>query len=278
MLVTFLVKGHKGLLCTVTLDDSLFISDLIARVAELMSTNPARVRLVTQGQVLEPPRTIISYLFTEGTILYVSVAPSRESLVKEKPEEVSGGLARMLQNPMVSGIIDSMAAEPGALQDMVEAIPGFKNYVESNPEVAHALRDPDTEEILHTFRNPRTARYAAKQLDSALDSIEAHPHGLHTVRRQIKSAEDAARNSLVDFLFRPPETRLPPETSRPSSNPLGNPMPGSVAPLPLGKDPQEMVKRRLDDLRREGIVLHELPGMASLARFLQNSAGGNWFE
>jgi hypothetical protein len=73
--------------------------------------------------------------------LGISVAPSRESFVTQKPEEVIGGFGKALQNPMVAGALDSVFADPESLTDMVENCPGVENCPVENCAFDEDMRE-----------------------------------------------------------------------------------------------------------------------------------------
>ena len=90
----------------------------------------------------------------------------------------------MLNSPMMRSAMDEMARNPEMLRQMIQSDPRMREVMEANPELSHALNDPET--LRRTFEvaaNPSLMAEQMRLTDRAMSNIEAHPEGFNALSR-----------------------------------------------------------------------------------------------
>ena len=71
---------------------------------------------------------------------------------------------------------------------MIEQNPQLRQLTESNPELAHALRDPSLlRQAMQAATNPDFQRAQNAATDRAMANIEAHPGGFNALRQMYQN-------------------------------------------------------------------------------------------
>jgi len=83
----------------------------------------------------------------------------------------------MLENPMVSQMMDQMMSDPAAMQSLMESNPMLRQMRESNPQVANMMSNP---QMMRSMMNPENLR-AMSQMQSAMQQLGGNMPGFPTM-------------------------------------------------------------------------------------------------
>lgn len=104
--------------------------------------------------------------------------------MQQQLQQNPGMMRDMLNSPMMRGAMDEMSRNPEMLRQMINADPRMREVIEQNPELGHALNDPET--LRRTFEvaaNPNLMAEQMRLTDRSLANIEAHPEGFNALSR-----------------------------------------------------------------------------------------------
>jgi len=79
----------------------------------------------------------------------------------------------MLENPMVSQMMDQMMSNPAAMQSLMDSNPMLRQMRETNPQVANMMSNP---EMMRSMMNPENLR-AMSQMQSAMQQMGGNMPG-----------------------------------------------------------------------------------------------------
>jgi len=80
----------------------------------------------------------------------------------------------MLENPMVSQMMDQMMSDPAAMQSLMDSNPMLRQMRETNPQVANMLQNP---EMMRSMMNPDNLR-AMSSMQSSMQQMGVNMPGL----------------------------------------------------------------------------------------------------
>jgi len=83
----------------------------------------------------------------------------------------------MLENPMVSQMMDQMMSDPAAMQNLMDSNPMLRQMRESNPQVANMLSNP---QMMRSMMNPENLR-AMSQMQGAMQQLGGNMPGFPTM-------------------------------------------------------------------------------------------------
>ena len=106
-------------------------------------------------------------------------------------------MRQMLNSPFMRDAMDQMAQNPDMLRTMLQSDPRMREVLERNPELNHALNDPEM--LRRTFdaaRNPELMREQMRLADRAFANVEAHPGGFNALSRMHQDVHEPMMNAL----------------------------------------------------------------------------------
>jgi ubiquilin len=131
-------------------------------------------------------------------------------------------LSAMMESPMMRQMMDS----PELLNSLLNANPQTRAVMQSNPELAQALRDPETLRMMtRAASNPDYMRSMMQANDAALRNIESLPGGMAALSRMYTDVQAPLEQGLMDSMNAPSPSAGAgvPETNVPSNEPMPNP-------------------------------------------------------
>ncbi|KAJ3191402.1 hypothetical protein HK101_007814 [Irineochytrium annulatum] len=232
-----------------------------SEVAQLVSIPLEEVRLVVGGRILKgDDDTPISAMdLTENcTINVARIKPAAPTPAQTVPspssssrpsmsafglpvlrerntkEETSDGAEDMLNNPMVSAMLEN----PQFMQMMMQADPRLQAAAERNPEIRQMMNDPSfLRQISSAIRNPAVMQEMMRNNDRTISNIESYPGGMAALSSMYNSMqqEEAALDSrpvTTDESNRRFAERLGANLDRPTEGPNTAALPNPWAPQP----------------------------------------------
>jgi hypothetical protein len=254
--IDLIIKDLNGLVCSVTSTPNSLIADLKSELSTSLNLSSRPFRLIWQGEILEDHRTIASYNFSDGTILYITFLPATFT-PKPAPLPDAGRFEAMTQNPLMKNILKSVYDHPEILTAMSQSVPVIERMTEGLPEMKHAMNDPGfLKDQLGYMMQPGAL---SRQLDRAFDHAEGNPRMEQMVRHQFDIVFDALKPvTPVE------QTQLPQLALGPSDSPLPIQwQTQKVVPISPDKATQK-VKGTLYTLKLFGVDLGKIPGLEIL--------------
>ena len=136
-------------------------------------------------------------------------------------------MREMMNSPMMRSAMDEMSRNPELLRQMMQSDPRMREVMEANPELGHALNDPETiRRTLEVARNPELMREQMRLSDRAFANIESHPEGFNAMARM--------HQDVSEPMMRAAEGRGEPGGRGPSTNAADNPFAAMFAANPVG--------------------------------------------
>jgi hypothetical protein len=213
------------------------------------------VRLIWLGALLEDHRTLRSYWFSDGTILYMSLAKKKPDAGPTRIGADPRSMAGFMESPIFGIFSKTFKDNHDAFLQLVENVPALSALTKSDPTLQHAL---DDEDFVQDQFSKMAGGTIAHTMDMALDGAERHPIGMSKFTREIERVYRGLKPKPT-----PIPTSLPADPLEPSDAPLPN------SPFARTAAASSVVQGLRDELLRLqvlGVDLTRLPGMELLAR------------
>jgi hypothetical protein len=250
--ISFVIKAFRRVLCKLTLDQSFLISQLKSEVSRASPCDPARIRLVHQGILLDDRRPIHSYHFPSPATIYCSLIPP----IRRRPE--CPGIREL----------DQLITDP-EFSDLTEDFPLQAQLIQSRPDLAPLFRDTDlTRESWNLISGKAGEGRAAHLLDAALNLLDSGPRRSQLAVREITDVEDAMQDILLSQTSTSIPTNLGDPQDSPSEEPLIDGNFSSLFHIALSSEAEDKVSKLIVELREVGIELAEMAGMRALKKFV----------
>lgn len=286
----FIVKNSQGSIWAVTVPESGIISDLKDEIRKRAKIKEDKdIRIVWQGMLLEESRSIRSYNFIDGTIIYISVCDRQKKPVATRaPTSTAGGMFEILNSPIGKQMMKTVAKNPEIYKKMLTSNPEVQKVMESNPELLHMLNDSDMlEEQIAMMASADGHNQMAKTLDNMMDAVEAMPGGFNALNRHMNTIQNPIMDGVMGSIMpkRAGTTQISAKAERPSDQPLPALSNASESPFAMlfGGAPapprpvqtsnnhitelENRVRRMLSSLKQMGLNVADLPGMEPLKQF-----------
>jgi hypothetical protein len=204
------------------------VSDLKKELGSTLHANESRLIIIFEGKVLIDERTLESYGIQDGGKVFYVLKPEKikqEEPKKKKPEstqeEPETYMDKIMYSPIGKAMMKSMEENPEVFSEFFNSIPALQSLTEKNPELNHALNDPEQmAEIMRINMTKGNKKQAAMSMDHMINQVEQTPIGLHFLNRAMKDLEEP----LSGVFQRPePKTVIPEE---PLKAPAEAPLPG----------------------------------------------------
>ena len=136
-------------------------------------------------------------------------------------------MREMMNSPLMRHAMEEMSRNPEMLRQMIQSDPRMREVMEANPELGHALSDPETiRRTLEVARNPELMREQMRLSDRAFANIESHPEGFNAMARM--------HQDVSEPMMRAAEGRGERGGHAPSTNAADNPFAAMFAANPVG--------------------------------------------
>eukprot|EP01012_Entosiphon_sulcatum_P040731 TRINITY_DN54427_c0_g1_i1.p1 TRINITY_DN54427_c0_g1~~TRINITY_DN54427_c0_g1_i1.p1 ORF type:complete len:346 (+),score=68.19 TRINITY_DN54427_c0_g1_i1:36-1040(+) len=229
----------------VVVDPTCTVFEVKEQFAELSGVAAECQRLIYNGQVLVDGALLQEYGPQDGHSIYLVKgkplprprAPPGGTVERERPTAVRAPEANAPAAPPApaptpappSGdLLDSLFSNPQVMQDLLAAMPGFREITERNPEMAAALQDPQLmRQAMRAMRNPAVMQEMQRNSDRMLNTLDVTPGGFNALQRMYhevqRPMEEAQANALRPQLTQSTPVRTPTLPTTLNSEPLPNP-------------------------------------------------------
>lgn len=297
--IFFLVKNKSGDMWAISMDTECLVSELEKEVMKQAQIPEGSViRLISQGTILASDRTLQSYEFIDGTIIYFTATrPAPAPPTKRRTQSQDSGM-----NGFMKGVFDMFMSNPEMYVNFMKMNPAFKEAMDKNPVLQHVL---DDDELMREHLSMATGDnfdQLARSMDSMMATVEALPGGFQALTKSWNEFQNPILDGLRDQ-FRGPAaaTSIGEKPDKPCENPLPNFNNSGMFPFadPFGLSaflPQDFFQRpdvaaRQDLMTRQvtkailkiretleelktvfNIDLVEVPGMQDLKKLVEMSS------
>merc|ERR1712137_295205 len=135
-------------------------------------------------------------------------------------------MEQLMQNPLVQQLNQRLMNDPELLRSMLENNPQMRQIMESNPEVAHILRDPAMlRQAMQLSQNPNLMREMMRNTDRTMANIENIPGGFNLLRQQYENVVEPMQQAtqVPDRTTGTGQASEEAPTATPNNAPLPNP-------------------------------------------------------
>lgn len=164
--------------------------DLQAELKTLLANKTGfpedRLYLVFSGLPLEvDERTLEEYNLKDGSTIHLVL--SRESREQSAAPAIDGtslhnvqpsAEEKMMQEMFDSPVIQQMFDNPGLMKVLFNSNPQMKKILEENPEIRHAMNDPNfMRQMARSMRDPKLRLEMTRNADRMMANVESLPGG-----------------------------------------------------------------------------------------------------
>ncbi|KAH0792371.1 ubiquilin-1-like protein [Histomonas meleagridis] len=224
-----LIKDSQGIVGDVDIQSISTIFNLKEEISRLTKKSPDDCILIYQGAILVDVRTLQSYNIQTNSTLYVTYKQKEDKPTKDNHKKTDlkaspqGIFGELKNSPMMKSMIEYFQNNPQIYMDILKSNPEFQKIAESNPQIQHALNDPDMlKEQLGSLLNPDAGNENAHTFDRMMDLVESLPGGFQALNHTINEF-DPVLDGLQNQLSLSPKipTKLTKEKpDKPSEDPL----------------------------------------------------------
>ena len=293
----FIVKNKSGDMWAISMDTSCLVSDLESEVMKQAQLPEGSViRLISQGTILASQRTLQSYDFIDGAIIYfTSTRPTPRTPPKPRQTQPQ----RSSFESLMKHVTEAFQQNPEIYVNFMKMNPAFQKAMDKNPMLQHVLDDEGLLREHLSMASGDNFDQLAHSMDSMLASVEALPGGFQAIAKSWNDFQNPILDDLKDQ-FRGPvaATSIGEKPEKPCENPLpsfSNPglfdqfgfnlfWPQEMLPRPDVNVGQEFMTRQvtsaiekiretLEELKSGfNVDLVEVPGMEELKKLVRMSA------
>lgn len=218
--IFFIVKNKIGDMWAISMDTECLVSELEKEVMKQAQIPEGSViRLISQGTILASDRTLQSYGFIDGAIIYFTATrPAPAPPTKRRTQSQDSGM-----NGFMKGVFDMFMSNPEMYVNFMKMNPAFKEAMDKNPMLQHVLDDDDLMREHLSMATGDNFDQLARSMDSMMTTVEALPGGFQALAKSWNEFQNPILDGLRDQ-FRGPAaaTSIGEKPDKPCEKPLPN--------------------------------------------------------
>jgi len=243
------VSTSGGPRVTVSISPDATVLEFKHELHKLTDVPLEEQRLIYRGRILKDEDTLQSYGVADECVFHLArkrqtATPATQPVASPPPVPPSTPQANPLPeglNGIQEAVLNSVLNNPEVLQTFMRNNPTFQQLLDQNPELAHAMNNPELiRESLRLLNNPNLMQEHMRNVDRAMSNLESIPGGFNALRQiyenvqepLLNSAQNRSPDNPFSALFNQPQSNAPRAANPPTSGAINTePLPNPWAPV-----------------------------------------------